>query len=150
MKFRSEMRIAVIADTHGRLPEKTLWDLRKADEIWHLGDFCDLAMLELVRGIGPPVAAVLGNNDFGMDLPASLTLDRQGTTFFLVHIPPHRAPVVDFLLHGHTHVPRDEVIEGTRFLNPGTIGKPNKGAPPSYAWLTLMEGAGIIWEIVPL
>ncbi len=150
MKFRSEMRIAVIADTHGRLSEKILPDLRDADEIWHLGDFCDLATLEFVRGIGPPVEGVLGNNDFGLDLPVSLTLDRQGNTFFLIHIPPQRAPAADFLVHGHTHVPRDEVIEGTRFLNPGTIGKPNKGAPPSYAWLTVLEGGGIIWEIVPL
>lgn len=144
------MRIAVIADTHGRLPEKTISDLQGADEIWHLGDFCDLAMLDFVRGIGPPVEAILGNNDFGMNLPASLTLDRCGKRFFLIHIPPHRVPAVDFLLHGHTHVPRDEIIGSMRFLNPGTIGKPNKGAPPSYAWLTVAEGSAIIWEIVPL
>lgn len=144
------MRIAVIADTHGKLPAPTLGDLGKADEIWHLGDFCDLQMLEAVREIGPPVHAVLGNNDYGLDLPACAVLERGGKAFFLVHIPPRRSEGTEFLLHGHTHVPRDEMIGGTRFLNPGTIGKANKGVPPSYAWLTICPGERITWEIVPV
>ena len=144
------MRIAVIADTHGKLPHATLGDLRKADEIWHLGDFCDLAILGAVREIGPPVEAVLGNNDFGLDLPVSLSLDRCGRSFYLIHIPPRRAEGADVLLHGHTHVPRDEMVGGTRFLNPGTIGKANKGVPPSYAWLTVSPSGAITWEVVLL
>ena len=63
------LRIAVIADTHGRLPEKILPDLAKADEIWHLGDFCDLKTLSDCLAIGRPFYAVLGNNDHGLDLP---------------------------------------------------------------------------------
>jgi putative phosphoesterase len=145
------MRIAVIADTHGRLPESISLALRGADEIWHLGDFCDLATLGAVRRIGPPVEAVLGNNDFGLDLPMSLKLVREGKTFFLVHIPPAGGRVAaEFLLHGHTHVPRDEMLGQTRFFNPGTIGKPNKGAPPSFAWLTIPPKGLITWEIVRL
>ena len=31
--------------------------------------------------------------------------------FYLVHIPPLRLPLCDFLLHGHTHVPQDETVE---------------------------------------
>ena len=142
------MRIAVIADTHGNLPSATLADLRQADEIWHLGDFCDMATLKAVRKIGPPVQAVHGNNDFGLGLPASLALERCGKSFYLIHIPPRRAEGTDFLLHGHTHAPRDERIGGTRFLNPGTIGRPNKGAPPSYAWLTVPAAGMIAWEVV--
>lgn len=141
-------RIAVIADTHGRLPGSTLAELRKADEIWHLGDFCDLATLAAVRALGRPLEAVLGNNDFGLDLPGSLVLERGGKSFFLIHIPPRRAEGTAFLLHGHTHVPRDEMIGGTRFLNPGTIGKANKGAPPSFAWLTIPDEGLISWETV--
>jgi len=144
------MRIAVIADTHGKLPSSIPGDLRQADEIWHLGDFCDLKTLDAVRGIGPPVQAVLGNNDYGLDLPASARLKRGGKTFYLIHIPPRKAGGADFLIHGHTHVPRDEMIGGTRFLNPGTIGKPNKGVPPSYAWLTIPPAGMIAWEVVLL
>jgi hypothetical protein len=142
------MKIAVIADTHGKLPQKTLCDLREAEEIWHLGDFCDQATLDAVRGIGPPVYAVLGNNDYGLDLPSTLRLDRCGISCFLIHIPPRQAEGSDILIHGHTHVPRDEMVGGTRFLNPGTIGKPNKGVPTSYAWLTVTEGGTITWEVV--
>ncbi len=144
------MRIAVISDTHGHLPSRIFPELRQADEIWHLGDFCDLSTLEAVREIGPPVSAVLGNNDFGLDLPLSLTLERNGHRFFLIHIPPRTPPKAEFLLHGHTHVPRDEKITGTRFLNPGTIGKANKGAPAGYAWLTIPTGGAITWEQIRL
>lgn len=142
------MRIAVIADTHGKLPAPLVPVLRTADEIWHLGDFCDLATLEALRRIGPPVEAVLGNNDFGMDLPIHRLLERGGRTYRLIHIPPRHSGGVDFLLHGHTHVPRDEKIGDTRILNPGTIGKPNKGAPPSFAWLTISETGAAVWEVV--
>jgi len=144
------MRIAVIADTHGHLPARILPELRGADEVWHLGDFCDFSTLEAVRDIGPPIHAVLGNNDFGLDLPRSLTLERGGHRFFLIHIAPRTPPGVEFLLHGHTHVPRDEVIGGTRFLNPGTIGKANKGAPAGYAWLTINSEGALTWEQVRL
>lgn len=140
------LRIAVIADTHGRLPEKILPELAQADEIWHLGDFCDLKTLSDCLAIGRPFYSVLGNNDHGLDLPLKLTLEQHGKRFYLIHIPPRGLPVCDFLLHGHTHVPRDERVGDCRILNPGTIGKPNKGAPPSWAWLEISEHA-VDWKI---
>lgn len=146
------MRIAVIADTHGRLPGSLVETLRSADEIWHLGDFCDPALLEATRRIGPPVQAVLGNNDVLLDLPLTLDLERAGRTFRLIHIPPapRRIEGVDFLLHGHTHVPRDEVVNGVRVLNPGTVGKPNKGAPTAYAWLEIDPDGTVRWTVHPI
>jgi putative phosphoesterase len=145
------MKIAVIADTHGRFPESVAEAIGSADEIWHLGDFCNLATLAAVQRIGRPFYAVLGNNDFGLDLPELLRLERGGFSFQLIHIPPSPSRIggVDFLIHGHTHVPRDERIGTTRVLNPGTIGKPNKGAPPAYAWLEIDEASGRVdWRIV--
>jgi putative phosphoesterase len=146
------LRIAVIADTHDRFPESVAEAISSADEIWHLGDVCREATLELVRRLGPPVIAVKGNNDFFQPWPMEETLVRKGISFRLIHIPPKSAMIgtTDFLLHGHTHVPRDEVIGGVRILNPGTIGKANKGAPPSYAWLELHDDGRIDWKIHPL
>jgi putative phosphoesterase len=141
------MLIAVIADTHGKLPAPIIEPLSHAAEIWHLGDFCDLRTLAAVRAIGPPVFAVAGNNDFGLDLPPVLTLTREGHRFTLIHIPPRRIASTEFLLHGHTHVPRDEMIGDTRVLNPGTVGKPNKGAAPSWAWLLVQKGRPVRWTI---
>ena len=141
------MRIAVIADTHGRFPEFVAGELQKADEIWHLGDFCDLATLNAVKAIGRPFYGVLGNNDWGLDLPPWLMLERGGKTFRLIHIPPSHPGGADFLLHGHTHVPRDERIGETRVLNPGTVGKPDKGAAAAFAWLDVDDATSeISWK----
>jgi putative phosphoesterase len=141
----AQHRIAVIADTHGRLPERLIPSLREADEIWHLGDFCNLETLSACRAIGRPFFAVLGNNDTGLDLPESLDLERSGVRLHLVHIPPRRFPACDVLLHGHTHVPADTMREGCRILNPGTVGKPNKGAPPAWAWLEIGARGKLRW-----
>lgn len=145
------LKVAVVADTHGCFPEalRPVWNT--ADEIWHLGDFSDSACLHAFQRLDPPLSAVLGNNDFGLDLPQSLRLTRKGRTFVLIHILPRMPSGADVFLHGHTHVPSDETRMGVRLLNPGTIGKPNKGAPPSWAWLEIPEPpAPIRWRIVPL
>lgn len=143
------MRIAVIADTHGRLPLHVTEAIRTADEIWHLGDFVDPVMVNSIRRLGPPFQGVLGNCDYGIDLPMELHLERAGKTFRLIHIPPKQLTGADFLLHGHTHIPRDEKIGATRVLNPGTISKPNHGSPPSYAWMEI-DAAGVTWNVVPV
>jgi putative phosphoesterase len=144
------LRIAVIADTHDRFPDSVAESISGADEIWHLGDVCREATLELVRRLGPPVTVVKGNNDFFQPWPMEETLVRHGISCRLIHIPPKPTKLgsTDLLLHGHTHVPRNEVIGGVRVLNPGSIGKANKGAPPSYAWLSLGPDQQIEWSIV--
>ncbi len=143
------LRIAVIADTHNRFPDTVARNIETADEIWHLGDVCRAETLELIRRLGPPVTVVKGNNDFFQPWPMEELLERHGVTCRLIHIPPKPTKLgsCDILLHGHTHVPRDEMIAGVRVLNPGTIGKANKGAPPSYAWLELVEGKDPEWHI---
>jgi putative phosphoesterase len=42
----------------------------------------------------------------------------------------------DVLVFGHTHIPWDRVIEGVRFINAGSVGKP-KDADPRACWLLL-------------
>jgi len=114
--------------------------IQTADEIWHLGDVCEPATLEKIRALGPPVHVVRGNQDFEADWPMSLELKRMDHSFYLLHIPPVSTPLgVKFLLHGHTHVPRDQIIGEARYLNPGAAGLPNKGAPRSFAWLEITE-----------
>ena len=144
----NKMRIAVIADTHNQLPRTLLRSIADADEIWHLGDVTDERILEEIRALDRPLKIVCGNCDECSDWPWTLDFEMAGLKIRLTHIPPAQAPPgVDLLLHGHTHVPRDERIGATRFLNPGCIGRPNRGAPPSYAWLTLAEGESLMWKI---
>jgi putative phosphoesterase len=145
----SFLRVAVIADTHDRLPPFLLEAIAGADEIWHLGDVCEVATWQAVQRVGPPVLVVRGNQDSNLDWPMSLELERLGHRFHLLHIPPSSVPAgVKFLLHGHTHVPRDQEVEGVRFLNPGSAGLANKGAPRSFAWLELRKGAEPVFRLV--
>ena len=141
------MRIGVVADSHDWLPQGLMEGLAGCDEIWHLGDVTTPALLDPFLALDVPLHVVRGNCDFIENWPLVLDLDRYGIRFRLVHIPPIAAPAgVDVLLHGHTHVPRDEMIKSVRFLNPGALGKANKGAPPGYAILTLGPDGGMIWE----
>jgi putative phosphoesterase len=142
------MRIAVISDTHDRYPAGFPARLTGADEIWHLGDVCDPATLAEFQSLGKPLHVVLGNNEAHNCWPLELRLRREDLKFFLTHIPPSRAPAgVDVVLHGHTHVPRDETDEhGVRWLNPGCITRPNRGARASFAWLELNKGQPLSWR----
>lgn len=145
------MRIAVLADTHDHCPAGLPERLRGADEIWHLGDVCDPATLAGLERLGVPLRVVLGNCDWNPAWPRELRLERVGVRFVLVHVPPAKTPGgVDFVLHGHTHVPRDETdSRGVRCLNPGCTSRPRGGHPPSFAWLTIDAGR-IEWRVMQL
>ena len=143
------MRIAVISDTHDRIPTHVAQAIAKADEIWHLGDICEPYVLTGIQQVGPPVRLVRGNCDGNFGWPLTLDFEAGGLRIHLEHIPPRLPPAnCDLLLHGHTHVPRDEMISGTRFLNPGCITRPNRGAPASYAWLNLPGDGQVEWTLV--
>ena len=46
----------------------------------------------------------------------------------------------DVVLHGHTHIPRDEVVSGVRFINPGHLKPDDKrGHQPSFAILEVKD-----------
>lgn len=142
------MRIAVIADTHDRFPEHVGKAIAGADEIWHLGDVCEERVLAAVQRLGPPVRVVRGNCESCLGWPLALEFDLEGFRLLLTHIPPRFAPPkIDVLLHGHTHVPRCERIGRALFCNPGCITRPNRGAPASYAWLTLERGRSPEWRL---
>lgn len=144
------MRIAVLSDTHNRVPDSLPGIIAEADEIWHLGDVCDEGVLDEFLAIGRPLIVVRGNCDACLDWPLTVDLVRAGLRIHLVHIPPaprNAPPHADLLLHGHTHVPRNERVGSTHFLNPGCITRPNRGAPRSFAWLTLDESEAPAWQL---
>jgi putative phosphoesterase len=143
------MRIAVLSDTHDRLPEALPKKLREADEIWHLGDVCEPLIVHALAALGPPLRVVAGNCD-SHPWPLTLDLEREGVRFHLVHIPPPHAPAgAQVLLHGHTHVPRDETdAAGVRWLNPGCITRPRAGAAAGFAWLTVERRKSLGWQRV--
>lgn len=143
------MLIAVFADTHDRFPPDLPERLACADEIWHLGDVCRPGVLVEFAQTGKPLVVVQGNNDWESIWPLRLNLEREGVNFYLTHIPPRRAPAsAQVVLHGHTHIPRDELdAGGVRWLNPGCITRPTGGVPPSFAWLEVKAGEIARWQI---
>jgi len=143
-------RVFVLADTHNRLPDSVKEMAKSADEIWHLGDVCAETVLDELRSIGPPVVLVRGNCDSNFEWPLVIDIVRSGLRVRLQHIAPDHSPDdVDILLHGHTHVPRNEMRGRVRFLNPGCVTRPNRGSPASVAWLKIVDGK-INWELVLL
>jgi putative phosphoesterase len=149
--LRNQMaRIFVLADTHNKLPQKIVDLARGADEIWHIGDVCTEWILDELRATGRPLVVVRGNCDSNFEWPLVVDLTRGGLKFRLQHIPPERPPEdVDVILHGHTHVPRNERRSDVLFLNPGCVTRANQGAPPSVAWLEVIDGE-IKWQLLPL
>jgi uncharacterized protein len=142
--------VFVLADTHNRLPESVKEIAKGADEIWHLGDVCAQAVLDELCTVGPRVTVVRGNCDSNSEWPLVIDLARGGLKLRLQHVPPDRPPEdVDVLLHGHTHVPRNERRGRVLFLNPGCVTRPNRGGPPSVAWLEIADGK-INWKLVLL
>jgi putative phosphoesterase len=142
-------RVAVIADTHDRLPAALVERIAAADQIWHLGDVCAPETLQPLRATKmPPLTIVRGNCDVCPDWPMTRSLEMCGMRICLVHIPPRRPPGgFDLVLHGHTHVPRNERVSSVLFLNPGCVTRPNRGAPASFAWLELDEESSPRWQL---
>jgi putative phosphoesterase len=148
--MKGPLRVFVIADTHDRMPANISKLAKGADEIWHLGDVCAEAIVDELCALGPPVTVVRGNCDSNNEWPLVVDLTRGGLKFRLQHIPPERPPEnVDVVLHGHTHTPRNERRSGVLFLNPGCVTRPNRGAAPSVAWLTIANGK-VVWKLQSL
>jgi len=145
------LRIFVLADTHNHLPANIEALAAGADEIWHLGDVCAPGILEALENIGPPVTIVRGNCDSNSEWPLTVDLQRNSLRLRLIHIPPDHVPEnADVVLHGHTHVPRNERREGVLFLNPGCVTRPNRGAAASVANLEISQEGQVSWRLTTL
>jgi uncharacterized protein len=140
------VRIAVLSDTHNRLPRSVCDRIRDADEIWHLGDVCVPSTLIALQHVAV-LRIVRGNCDDEKSWPLTLDFELEGTRFHLEHIPSKKPPACDVFLHGHTHVPRDETIGKVRFLNPGCITRP-RGFGHTFAWLMVKPGDPLRWKLM--
>ncbi|WP_211241720.1 metallophosphoesterase family protein [Patulibacter minatonensis] len=133
-----DARIAILSDTHFPQRGRTLCDavvarLHDATAIIHAGDFCDGPALEELEAVGPPVHAVLGNNDAALRgrLPEQLTAVIAGVRIGVVHDAGPRSgrlrrlrrrfPDHDVVVFGHSHIPlHEEAEDGFQIVNPGS------------------------------
>lgn len=140
------MLIGLISDLHGHFPEKARQALADCDTIMCAGDVESQRVLWELDTIAPTVA-VMGNCDYYANLsgvPSKVSPKFDGVRFLMVHRPQDvGTPPADVqvVVHGHTHIPRDEVVGGVRYINPGSATHPRGGSQRSCAIVTVEDGS---------
>lgn len=148
------MKVAVCSDAHGarRNMDVFLQALPPVDAVCFLGDMDrDAEYLDWgLRELQPKAVfhAVAGNNDPFSRRAKGLLLHFDGVAVLVVHghlyrgIRAERTALAHaaaergctLALYGHTHIQRDETLEGVRLINPGALMQGN------WALLTVSQG----------
>ncbi|MBO9533576.1 MAG: metallophosphoesterase family protein [Solirubrobacteraceae bacterium] len=163
------MRIAVISDTHMPkgdrvLPAECVERCSAADVILHGGDINDLATLDAIRALGPPVHAVWGNNctdEVRAQIPKELVVELGGVQVGMIHIGgpaarrperlEERFPGCGLVIFGHSHVPEHVITAaGTHVLNPGSPTERRRAPHCAMATVEISGGAVARVEIHPI
>ena len=158
------MRLGVIADTHGMLRPEVFEIFKEVDHIIHAGDVGPLDIITALEAIAP-VTAVFGNTD-GFDVRAKLPrvakVRLDGFDIVVTHgdqfgpgVPNeelHAAfPEADILIHGHTHMPKLELVDVVvTVMNPGGAGARRFDLPASVGIMELEAGIPPRGRLVPL
>lgn len=138
------MKIAVISDSHDNLvnTQKALTYLARIgiDTIIHCGDICGIETLEsMALEHKGDIHVVLGNNDSNDDIK-KLSKKHKNIIFYgefgdvvfetsriaWCHYPQDakslgRKKCYEAVFYGHTHIPWEEMENGVKILNPGTL-----------------------------
>ncbi len=139
--------IALISDTHENeeaiKKAVSIIKRRKPELVLHLGDIISPPMLDYFRGLRMKI--ILGNNDgyveglrtkakkLGFEEPKEeVELTHKGKRIYAYHGTDQdklkqriRYGNYDYVLTGHTHLKRDEVVKKTRVINPGALFRCN-------------------------
>ena len=137
------MLVGILSDSHGQhlvvRQALALFDKLGVSQIIHCGDVGGQGVFDEL--VGRRVSFVWGNMDspdggllayletVGIAAPskAPVRLELDGKTFAVFHGHERsfnravRTLEVDYILHGHTHIPRDEWVKGKRIINPGAV-----------------------------
>ena len=144
------------------IPPACLARCRSADAILHAGDLTALAVLELLRSLGPPVHAVRGNVDapeLAAVLPERLVVGAEGLRIGMIHDGGPRAdrlrrlrgafPDADAVVFGHSHMPEHAAADGFQIFNPGSATE-RRRAPHCTMGLARVRDRQIAFELVSL
>jgi len=144
------MRLGIISDTHGFLPDRVLdtFHSEGVDQILHAGDIGPLSILARLEACAP-VTAVQGNCDFPSHLNLTERLKLEGVVIHLAHRPQvleramrsDQTPDTMLGIHGHLHIPSYTTQSKNRFiLCPGSPTEPRNSSKPSIALVELQQG----------
>jgi uncharacterized protein len=139
--------IGVISDTHGLLRPEAIAALRGSGHIVHAGDVGSPKIIDKLSAIAP-VTAVRGNVDKGAwsrSLPETEVLELGGISIFVLHdlaqldLKPKAAGFA-VVISGHSHIPKQEMLDGVLYFNPGSAGPRRFKLPVSVGRLILEDG----------
>jgi putative phosphoesterase len=135
--------LGILSDTHENVrtinQAVAIFKERSPAVVVHCGDIISPPVLERFSGL--PLRLVFGNNDgersglkkkcaeLGFEqIEDSLDFEVDGKRIFVNHGTDPRvvdravsSQEYDYVLHGHTHVRRDERVGRTRIINPGAL-----------------------------
>ncbi|MGO9989324.1 MAG: metallophosphoesterase family protein [Steroidobacteraceae bacterium] len=155
MAREREIRVGLIADTHGLLRPQARSFLLDSDLIVHAGDIGGRGLLEQLQSIAP-VSAVRGNNDtepWAAQLPELQLIDAGGVRVQVIHnlaeLSLDPAAGVQVIVSGHSHRPLLERREGVLYVNPGSAG-PRRFKLPIAIGELLIRGGAVSARIVNL
>jgi hypothetical protein len=133
------LKIGVLSDSHvndlSALPKKAVNLLKDMDLIIHAGDYTGKKLLDELHSLGK-FEGVYGNMDppeIREELPEKMVLKSNGFKIAVTHPLEGGPPLgikrrikskftqVNAIIYGHTHLPKNEVINDIRYFNPGSI-----------------------------
>lgn len=130
------MKILIISDSHSITDLQKYKILEKADMVIHLGDSQlqddELSFIDI---------KVKGNCDYSNQLSKEECFFIESKKVFATHGDRyndfslvHKAKELncDIVMHGHTHVPRFDLIDGIYVINPGSLKQSRSNITESY------------------
>jgi putative phosphoesterase len=157
------VRLGIISDTHGTLPNEVFDVFKEVDHIVHAGDIGSLEILTELEAVAP-VTAVFGNTD-GFPLrervPQVARAEFEGLYLRVTHGDQFGTPTpeglvkafpdADIIVFGHTHRPVLSLLDKTiTVMNPGSASHPRGDGPPSVGIMELEVGLPPRARLVPL
>ncbi|MFB6089331.1 MAG: YfcE family phosphodiesterase [Candidatus Aenigmatarchaeota archaeon] len=137
------MDVLIIGDMHipgkaGKIPERFLDEIDKADLVLCTGDFTNEETFQKIAGKAEKLHTVRGNRDF-MELPSQDIVNAGGLKIGLIHghqvergnleglVEVANNMNVKILVSGHTHKPFKTEKDNVLLLNPGTATGADSG-----------------------
>lgn len=132
-------KIGLISDTHGYLDEAVFTHFSNCDEIWHVGDFGNIAIVDTLTAF-KPFKGVYGNiddKDIRLCCPEHRRFRCEDVEVWMTHIggyPGRYAPNIKaeislnppkLFITGHSHILKVQYDPKLQLLhlNPGAAGK---------------------------
>ena len=138
------MKVLVISDSHGNedlLKTIASRHSREVDALFHCGDSELSSNNEAMKSY----ESVRGNCDYDTTYPKEMTKDVNGVRFYITHGHLHQVKTTlmplkykaeevgaDVVCFGHSHIAGAEMVDGTLFVNPGSILLPRMTRDQTY------------------